>query len=113
MSEDHQNDRLLSLEGAVRDMASQTGKLVVGQELLTLSVNKGFDELSKNQKTLAEEDKKLDERIKPFEAKAAVHASRIGVIKKLSIAGLVATAGVFGAVAGDKIVDFLGKLIGR
>lgn len=114
---DTNNDRLLSIEVAMRDMASQTGKLVVQHELLNISVTNGFAELRQGQQDLMKKDVETDNRIKPLEEaaakRAATRASRIGIAKKVSLAALVASAGVFGTVAGDKVVALFGQLFGH
>jgi hypothetical protein len=111
------NERLLSMESAIRDMSAQTGKLVGQQEILNDIVSKGFEELRQGQKSLIQKDIDTDNRIKPLEEAAAkreaARAARVSVAKKLALASLVASAGVFGTVAGDKVVAFLGAFFGR
>lgn len=114
MSDDtHQNDRLLSIETALRDMASQTGQMVVKQELMNIAVEKGFGDSRQAQESLNQKTDSLDKRLVPFEVAAAKRASRVALGKKFMIAALIASAGVFGTVAGDNIVMFVGKLIGK
>lgn len=106
MSEDTQDERLLSLEGAVRELGKVSERVAVGQDHMLKAMTDGFDGLSKGQKA-------LDDRLKPLEAVHQTSVRRTEIVKKFALPAVAATAGVFGAKFGQQVVAWLGGLFGH
>lgn len=110
MSESTQDDRLLSLEESVRDLAATNERMVVSHEVLTEKVTGWFDSMAKAHGDFESRQSQLEKRIEPFETKAKKSAARWDFAKKAALPALGATAGVFGTKFGHEIVSFLSKL---
>ncbi len=106
MSEATQDDRLLNLEGAVRELGRVSERVAVGQEHMLETMTTGFDSLAKGQKA-------LDDRLKPLEAVHVSQQRRSEIVKKLALPAVAATAGVFGAKFGQQLISWLGGLFGH
>lgn len=104
------HDRLSDLEGAVRDISFKTGAIEARQEHLLTKVEEGFAGLQTGHKTIIDEQKALDTRLKPFEDSRAARAKRWDIAKKGIIPAIAAMAGLFGAKFGGVIWDAITKL---
>lgn len=113
MSESTQDERLLSLEGAVREIGRATERVAVGQQNLFEKVEEGFESMAKAHTDLAARQASFDNRLKPFEEREAAWSRRRDVIKKAAIPAVAATAGVFGAKFGNQLLIWLGALFGK
>jgi len=104
-----QNDRLLDLEGAVRDISVKTGQIEVRQEHLLSKVEEGFDSLREGFKAVSDKQTILESRIAPIEAENNAAVKRWETIKKMLIPAIAAVAGVIGTKLGGVILDLLAK----
>lgn len=113
MSEATQDERLLSLEGAVRDIGKVAERVAVNQENLFEKVDSGFESMTKAHNELASKQAALDKRLEPFEQRAARQARRVEIAKKAALPAVAATAGVFGAKFGQQLLSWLGVMFGK
>lgn len=97
-----QNDRLLSLEGAVREVVGSTERLVVITEQTVQRLD-GIETHIKSQ----------NERIRPLEASEDKRVKRANTVKKLIAPALAAMAGLFGAKFGGQLLTLFGDLFGK
>lgn len=104
-----QNDRLLDLEGAVRDISVKTGQIEIRQEHLLSKVEEGFDSLKEEFKSVSEKQIALEARITPIEVESISAGKRWENIKKVLIPIGAAVAGVIGTKLGGVLLDLLGK----
>lgn len=110
------DDRLLSLEAAVREIAVSAAQVATGQEHVLRQVDAGllvanrleekFDKLDGNVRD-------LDHRIKPLEEDLKKSGRKVEAIKRLIWPALAATAGVFGAKFGATALEAIGTYFGK
>jgi hypothetical protein len=111
-----QDERLLSLEASLRDVAYKTGQIDAKQEslaksiedqsvLLAAKLDEGFNTLKTGQESLSVHQTHIEQRLKPIEEKHLRVEGRIQFVRKLAMPALVATAGVFGAKFGNELIN--------
>jgi hypothetical protein len=113
MSEDTQDERLLSLESSVRGLVGTIERVAVSQENMLERMDKGFTLMAEAHVDFGKQNAVFDARLKPFEEAAEKKAKRSEFVKKMAIPALTAMAGVFGAKFGGQIVTWIGSLFGR
>lgn len=105
-----QNERLLGLEGTVRDIAFKTGHIEASQVHLLSKLEEGFAGLQESNKLISVKQEDLNSRIIPLEQDRASKAKTWGIVKKLVIPAISATAGVFGVKFGSNLLELIAKL---
>lgn len=105
-----QNDRLLDLEGSVRDIAVKTGVIEAKQEHLLSKIEEGFLGLQESHRLVSAKQEALESRIEPIEASVASSTRNWGIAKKLIIPAISATAGIFGVKFGNGLFEMVSKL---
>ena len=118
---DSQDERLLSVETSLREVAYKTGQIEARQEALAKSIedqsvvlgsklDKGFEAMQKGQEAIATQHAAFEARFKPMEEKHLRSQARIQFAKKLTMPALGATAGVFGVKFGNQLIEFISGL---
>lgn len=116
------DERLLSVETSLREVAYKTGQIEARQEslaksiedqsvLLAAKLDEGFDSLKRGQETLNAHSAAFEARFKPLEEKHLQSQARIQFVKKLAMPALAATAGVFGVKFANQIMEFISGLV--
>lgn len=113
MSEDTQDERLLSLENSVRGLVGTVERVAVSQENMLERMDKGFALMAEAHVDFNKQNEQFDTRLKPFEIAAQKAAKRSEFFKRMTIPALTAMAGVFGAKFGGQIITWIGTLFGR
>lgn len=112
MSEQVQDERLMSLEGAVREMIASNERVVVKTEVLGEKVEKGFEDLARSHVVLEEKTKNLEKRIVPFEERKVKFDKRTESLKKFIIPAIAGTAGIVGTKFGVQLLHIIGAFFG-
>lgn len=116
-----QDERLLSLEASLREVAYKTGQIEARQESLAKSIedqsvvlasklDEGFGDLKRGQEVITAQSAAFETRFKPVEEKHLRAEARIQFAKKLAMPALAATAGVFGVKFGNQLIEFFSGL---
>jgi len=108
-----QNDRLLGVEDALREISYKTGHIEAQHVAIMDKLDQGFAELKANHEAIVVAHSNVDSRLKVVESKEEARTRRIQLLKKAAIPLLTATAGVFGAKFGSELLNALTHFFSR